>query len=67
MCAGVEQHSAAVCVCANWTGVDTGAKHHRQGALGQVAASADQDWHPANVRILQRVSMEPQRSSEVLY
>lgn len=54
--AGDEQHPATVCVCAARPGVDTGAQHHRQGAHGPAAAPADQDWHPANPAVLQRVS-----------
>ena len=40
VCAGGEQHSAAVCVCTKRAGVDAGAQHHRQRAHGPAAAPA---------------------------
>lgn len=40
MCAGDEQHSAALRVCAKRAGVDAGAQHHRQGAHGPASATA---------------------------
>lgn len=58
MCAGDEQHSAALCVCTKRAGVDAGAQHHRQGAHGSAAATAHQEQNPPNTAVLQRVSME---------
>lgn len=52
VCAGDEQHTAAVCICSKRTGVDTGAQHHCQGAHGAAAAPAHKDQHPPNTTVL---------------
>jgi hypothetical protein len=56
VCGGDEQHTAALCICTEWSRVHSGAQPHRQRTHGPAATPAVQGRDPAQRAVLQRVS-----------